>query len=237
MMLRRTTMTFSIAMVLAASGLASAQIQETILNEAFQGEGNKGPVYRPLDIFGLPSFFDISAASNLDDSAPLDPTAFGDAGTVYIGTGDTGVGVQTWSAGGSKGISGGGRNKDEELIFTFDSPIPVSSIIIGFTDVDFGALNDKDDPVLFFSVAGSGSYGVTVEELDIFAAYTQTGDKRGTVDFSLLSGISGQMIDSFKVRETNGHLYVTSMVNAVPEPGSIGLLVLGGLSLLRRRSR
>ena len=88
---------------------------------------------------------------------------------MYVERDRRGTGVKNGGFGGSGGISGGGGDKDEELIFTYDRPVALDSILLELSDIDFGhGLNDKDDPVLFVSERGSGLFS-TITEIEIRA--------------------------------------------------------------------
>ena len=231
--------TLAVAAVLltSASVTSAAVLPEVPLDKATQGEGNKGISYRPLDPLGNPAAFVLTARSSIDDSQPFVAGASGLIGTVVIDK-DNGAGVQTAKPDGSKGISGGGGHKDEELIFTYDAPVLLGDIRVFLADIEFGkGLNDKDDPIIFLSLAGSGIYGVTALEAAVFGAFTDTGGKTGWVDFGTLTALSNTTpIDAFKIRETNDHIYVTG-VTPVPEPAICSLMLAGGLTLLARRRR
>ena len=111
-------------------------------------------------------------------------------------------------------------------------------------DIEFGNPNvslDKDDPVIFLQLAGSGAFDVAIPEADIFSAFSYIGDpkdKFGMVDFSSFTSLPGlssaTAISAFKIRETNDHIFVTGVTD-VPEPAMLSLLAFGGLALLRRR--
>jgi len=223
------------ALLTAVSG-ASASI--IALDEDTQGKGNKGTEFRPADpADGLAGFL-MTARSSVDSAQPFVADAAGLLGTVVIDK--KGAGVQAADAKGSKGISGGGGHKDEELIFTHDTPVFLDSILLGLNHIKFGdGLGDDDDPVIFLSVAGSGSFGVTIMEDEILGAFTASGSKSGVVDFGEFTSLADDTpIAAFKIRETNDHIYVNQVSTGqpIPEPGILGLLALGGLALsLRKR--
>jgi hypothetical protein len=211
------------------------------LTESGQGKGNKGLTFRPSDGMGGFANFTITARSSIDNTQPLDPNAAGFPGTVYIDA--KGAGTQTSSKEGSTGISGGGGHKDEELIFTYDAPVNLSSIVLTLADIEFGnGMGDKDDPIIYLSLAGSGQFGVRVDENDILAAFKLNGDRKGDVDFSSFSSLAGQnAIDAFNIRETNGHIFVTGLSETThaPEPGTMLMVGSGliGLAGFRRKFR
>lgn len=108
-------------------------------------------------------------------------------------------------------------------------------------DIDFGTgTGDKDDPIIFLSVAGTGTYGITIQTSEIIGAFTSTGGKEGTVDFGGFTSLPGHtQITAFKVRETNDHIALSGVADGViPEPGTLGLLVIGSsLVMLKRKLR
>lgn len=246
---------------LVALSLGAATVNATVIDmtKDVQGEGNKGVSFRPWTdaTHTQTTNFVVTARTGIDENSPYLANAAGDVGTVFIekdGKGGKlkGAGVQTITLGGSKGISGGGGDCDEELIFTYDNAVALSSVTIYLGDIEFGDLNKsgekaaKDDPVIFLKTAGSNTFDVTVTESDIYAAFNYIGDhknKYGQVNFNsfITSAQLAEttMLSAFKVRETNGHLYVSggSENGAVPEPATMTLLALGGVTLLKRRRR
>lgn len=228
---------FSCALVLSASTAFADMIN---LDKATQGGGNKGASYRPVDEFGQDVNFYMTARTAIDDSQPFVADAAGSVGTVVIegGHGDKGAGVQNAAGGGSKGISGKHGDKDEELIFWYDQAVTLDSLSIMLRDIDFGnGGGDKDDPVIFLSVAGTGSFGVTVQETEISNAFASAGDKRGTVDFGSFGLAGDTAITAFKIRATNDHFSVTGAATGtpIPEPGTLGLFIVGGVGMLTRK--
>lgn len=194
----------------------------TRLTERDQRGGNKGFSWTPTDSEGNPATFVMTARSSVDSSQPFSASASGDPGTVYIGR--KGAGVQNGSFGGSSGISGGGGDKDEELIFTYNSAVSLESIQLGLNDIEFGhGQGDKDDPVLFLSEGGSGQYSViTEEDIRATSAFTYMRDKKGILDFGAFSSILGfTNIDAFKIRETRDHIYVKSLSQATPVTAAV----------------
>ena len=220
---------------------AHATVVTTYLDKDHQpgGEGNKGVLFRPVDEFGAPAIFELTAHSSVDLTAPLDPDASFKIGTVYIGK--DGAGVQDIAGNGSKEISGGGPHQNEDLIFTFDNPISIDYIILGLVKVDLevGRMGFKDDdPILFLSSAANpGVFDYTVLEQEVAVNFTMTGRHEGLLNFSTLNSTIPDhlVIDMFKIRETDGHIMVNLIT--VPEPATVALLGFGSLSLILRRRR
>ncbi len=222
--------------LLACAGVANAGSINVLLDEEHQGRGNKGAEFRPVDMMGDLAGFLMTARSSIDANSPFDPNASGLAGTVYIDR--NGAGTQTAGASGSKGISGGGGHKDEELVFTFDVLALTSSIKLGLIMFKPGnGLGDKDDPVLFLNFSGMDET-VTLDETEFLSAFMSTGRDTGIIDFGLLGFGSDSLIESFAVRETGSHIEVNSMSYSLvplPAPVLLGLVGLAGMGLARRR--
>jgi len=254
-MLKKTTIIALLAIL--TLGASAVHAEMILLDKDTQGQGNKGASFRPwTDATHTDAAdFVMTARTGIDDDAPLVADAPGLTGTVYIdkdGKGGKlhGAGVQTLDGGGSKGISGGGGDKDEEIIFTYDNAVYVSGVSIMLGDIEFGDAGeeDKDDPVIFIQTAGSSTFDVMVSEADILAAFTYVGDRKkkvGMVNFNNFSSTLGLEQDAamtaFKVRETNGHLYVTGASSGsdsqIPEPATMCILACGGIAILQRRRR
>lgn len=217
---------------------ADATLVNVSLTKDAQGEGNKGVLFRPVDEFGVLTIFELTAHTLVDETAPLNPDASFEIGTVYIGK--DGAGVQTITCDGSKEISGGGPHQNEDLIFTFDNPISIDYITLGLVKVDLevGGMGFKDDdPILFLSSTANTGFDYTVLEQEVAANFTMTGKNKGLLNFSTLNSTIPDhlVIDMFKVRETYGHIMVNLIT--VPEPVTVVLLGFGTLSLILRRRR
>ena len=247
-MLKKITLT---AVLVASFGVSAVYADMVALDKDTQGDGNKGLSYRPWMNQAQTEMADfiITARSSIDETSPADGNASGEAGTVYIDKDKKkGAGVQTADGGGSKGISGGGGHKDEELIFTYDQNVYLNSIDLLLRDIEFGkGLGNKDDPMIYLKLAGSSSFDFTISEADIFAAYSPIGkskDKYGMVDFDSFTSIAGlsddTLISALAVRETNDHIYVSGVstgIEVVPEPATMCLLLAGGVGLVIKRRR
>ncbi|MBT3202115.1 MAG: hypothetical protein HN350_19605, partial [Phycisphaerales bacterium] len=171
-MLKKITLTA--LLITLAAVIPAANAEMIYLDKATQGDGNKGVSFRPWtdSTKTTTANFVMTARTRVDPTMPTAADATGLAGTIYIEKPDKkgklrGVGVQTADGGGSKGISGGGGDCDEEIIFTYDSAVYVDSISIMLTDIEFGDINQsggkdgKDDPVIFLQTAGSNSFNIT----------------------------------------------------------------------------
>ncbi len=222
--------------LLACASVANAGSINVLLDEEHQVKGNKGVEFRPVDLAGDLAGFLMTARSSIDADSPFDPDASGLVGTVYIDK--DGAGTQTASASGSKGISGGGGHKDEELVFSFDVVALASSIELGL--IKFkpgGGLGHKDDPVLFLNISGMDQT-VTLDETEYLSAFISTGRDTGIIDFGLLGFGSDSLIESFAVRETGSHIEVNALsytVVPLPAPLMLGLAGLAGIGFVRRR--
>ena len=205
----------------------------------------------------------ITAWTNMSDSTsvnPLVPGSAGHAGFIFWGKlGDlndgsdgknqVGLGVQdrildsngTYKEGGSKGISGGGEDQDEALIFTFASPFTkASSIKLTLVGINDGKNSDTLDLYLDF-VGPTSKTIVPVSISGILAAPS-------VLDFSTLGLQEDVSFGSFAVRANTGHFgvggieytpnpAVTGPLTPVPEPGTMLLLGAGlaGLAAYGRK--
>lgn len=217
----------------------------TLTRDGQGGSNIAAYLYRPFDEFGDPAIFELTARSMVDLNEPDNPyaTSFDvGPGTVYIN--QDGAGVKNNAGEGSPGISGGGPEQNEELIFTFDNPISINNIILGLNKIGHveGEYPESmgfqdDEPILFLSSAATpGVFDYVVYEQEIALIFDEIATHMGTVDFGLLNHLipDGLIIDCFKLRETDGHIAANS-INAVPEPASICALGMGALFLLRKR--
>ncbi len=222
--------------LLACASVANAGSINVLLDEEHQVKGNKGVEFRPVDLAGDLAGFLMTARSLIDAGSPFDPDASGLVGTIYIDK--DGAGTQTASAHGSKGISGGGGHKDEELIFSFDVAVLTSSIELGLIMFKPGhGLGHKDDPVLFLNFSGMDET-VTLDETEYMSAFMSTGGNTGFIDFGLLGFGSDTLLESFAVRETGSHIELNSIsytLVPLPAPLMLGIAGLVGMGLLRRR--
>ncbi len=222
--------------LLACASVANAGSINVLLDKEHQGKGNKGVEFRPVDLAGDLAGLLLTARSSIDAGSPFDPDASGRVGTIYIDK--DGAGTRTASAHGSKAISGSGRHKDEELVFSFDVAALASSIELGLIKFKPGdGLGHKDDPVLFLNISGMDET-VTLDETEYLSAFIRTGKHTGVVDFGLLGFGSDTLLESLAVRETRGHIEVNSMsytVVPLPAPVMLGIAGLAGMGLLRRR--
>lgn len=162
------------------------------------------------------------------------------AGTIYVG--DKGIGVQSETAGGSKGISGDGPDGDELLRFAYSTPVFGDTLDLYLHDVEVKGGAFKND-VLQIELFFVGGPSVVRSSTDVFAAYTKTGRKDGFVDFSLLDGIGGVGgLTGFEFRVYEGHALVSGVENpsTIPAPVTIALMGMGLPVILlghRRKAR
>lgn len=194
----------------------------------------------------------ITARGNVDPADDLNPNADGlesdsDDNTIVLSpdTGNTekGMGVQEPDgSSGSTGVSGKGHEENEELIFTFQDSVLMSSLVIGLSDIDFGEGGDKhtDDPFLYLFIDRLNSYTV-FGPAEIGSAFSFLGDDPTTlegtlsfVDLGLVAAglFSSDTVSSFKLRNSADELWVTTLeYTVVPLPGALSLFA-GALGLL-----
>lgn len=158
---------------------------------------------RPETTTGDDAPFVVTARTQIDKNSPTNPNASGSTGKVYV-TGD-GMGVKKSDCSGNSPINGSGNEQEQELIFTFDSPVLADSIIVTLNQLSFGS----DQPVIFLSSTSSSGYDYTILEAEIQAASTNIGGSRYEVEFAdFTSTTSNLLIDAFKVREITDAIYV-----------------------------
>lgn len=180
--------------------------------EGFEGSDTEGceSTYRPETQSGVLAPFAVTARTKVLSSQPFVPDAPGEVGVVQRHK--DGLGVNRPSCNTSPLISGTGSQKDEELIFTWDAPVPAASLVFEFNKVSFS----NDDPVVFLSSADAAGFDHTVLEAEIQAAYVSTGYQKGNIFFSSFASLpAGLMVNVVKVRETNSQFFVSAVSTLV----------------------
>ncbi|MCH8967560.1 MAG: FG-GAP repeat protein [Planctomycetes bacterium] len=176
-------------------------LESVVLTDSAQGSVCQD-VYRPQNSEGQAASVVLTARTSVATGSPTDPNAPGNPGSVVLTLDGTGVRRTDCGIGGL-GIDGQGNAKDEEVIFTFDGPVRADKILLGLNQIDFS----NDDPVIFIS--GNDGIDYVITESEILAAFVSTGPSRGTVDFALFSSVpDGLATTTFKIRETNSHIFV-----------------------------
>jgi len=156
-------------------------------------------------------------------------------GTIYL-DGNKGFGVQTTGTGrdaGSKGISGGGKDQNEALIFDFMQTVAASSIVLGLYDYN----PTKDDTVLTLTLNNGDEMSFTQNHQNWNSAITYLDKKKSTVDFGILLGEGfGGSAARVSVMEPTDHVYVNLLGADIPEPATMLLLCMGTLFLSKKSS-
>lgn len=157
--------------------------------------------------------FVITARTLIDTNAALDPNASGVTGFVSIQP--NGAGVKTVTCEGSSGLSGAGEYADEELIITFDEPVDVAGLVLGFDGIEVRENSAKresledDSPVVFVSAFGTPDFEFTIPESQIVAAAVSLGSNRMELTLGALSIFPpGLLVDRIKIRETSGEFWI-----------------------------
>lgn len=142
------------------------------------------------------------------------------------------------------GSPNGPPHVDEEAIFTFAAGMsPIADSVI----VTLSRFEATDKIWLEVKYLGDGSYSNTFLGTSS-PALTNPGDSVWNLDFGALGLPSTEVVESFTIRAvdddpahpsgTAEHFLITGFEANIPEPASLGLLMLGALGLgLRRSSR
>ncbi len=225
----------SVVVVLALTAVGSARagtLTTVYFDGAHQGgNGNYGELFTPSDDAGLLAWLTVTARTAIAPLDPFDLYATGLPGTVYLG--GSGGGVQDQAGLGSTQVSGLAEDAIEELILTFDVPVPVDSLQLTLKQYKPGNGLDSYDDTLVFVLLTDGNV-LTFSELNGIVEGT---GQTGTLDLaSLLDPLA--TVQSIVVREIRRHVALDSLtfVN-VPAPGSIVLLGLAGFLSSRTRRR
>lgn len=229
----------------ASAQFAPAPIGVVDFPSLFPGDGNAGPI---LPLFG--GAMSVTARTMIDKDFGYFPNAPGAVGSIYVDwepwfvTG--GLGVQTWGPKieGSTGISGGGGHQEEELVFTYhQGGAFLDSISVVINDLKWGSGMGKDDDPFIFLNTNHGIFAM--DEFAVGMAAVWNGAESYTINFGAWAGLVGgpdTIVDTFSVRETNGHILVRALnagvgIVPIPEPGSAILAMLGLFTLIIRSRR
>ena len=187
----------------------------------------------------------VTARYRIDPTATGNVNASGLTGTIYLDANSSpyigGLGVQDAGGGSSQGISGGGPNQDEELIFNYNAqPARLDTVQVMINSFDASAA-----PVLFLET-NLGDFVFNTAQIKAAGSPSgASGDaaESWTINFSSLAGTVGSPaaeLRSFAIRETGAHTFVKGVTGGIliPEPGTL-LLSAAALPLLllhRRKS-
>ena len=149
----------------------------------------------------------------------------------------SGLGVQEPpepTVGGSSGISGKGREKNEQVVFDFTASL-ATSVNVGLTGIDF----DSDSPILYVDL---GASFLTFNSAAIQAACSPVVDFACTLSFAGLTGLDGLSIERFALRETGDEIKVGAFAaetSVVPLPAAAWLFGSGllGMIVIARRKK
>ncbi|MBI1826018.1 MAG: hypothetical protein HY287_02635 [Planctomycetes bacterium] len=165
------------------------------------------PTFRPIDPEHVLSKFVLSSRTKIDPNSPTNPNAAGSGGSVGLDVNGAGV-RRALCNGGSTGIDGAtGGDSDEELIFTVDRPELALNIVLGLRAVDFTV----DMPVLFISSDTSPGFDYTFDTTAVRTAFNANATAGDVVFANLPSIPAGLKVDTIKIRETNGEIWVSSV--------------------------
>ncbi|MBM3475586.1 MAG: PEP-CTERM sorting domain-containing protein [Armatimonadetes bacterium] len=229
------TLSLAVAVVLLvvlSVGAAAQQIYNYTLSAKALGikEQNVGTSYQSA-LWNDGGNLSLSAVSKIGQ--PFLPN--GQTGTIWLD--DLGGGVQNLLRCGSQGISGGGPDGDEKLIFSF-SKVP---IVATSPTLLLNTYKPKDDDTEIVVTLADGSIvNVPVSSVEAAAKQVAGAKESYTIAFKDLKELAGKgPLSSFYVREWTGHILVNGItgVEQVPEPATMIGFGLGafGLAYLRRR--
>ncbi|MFI4860822.1 MAG: PEP-CTERM sorting domain-containing protein [Phycisphaerales bacterium JB063] len=228
---------------LAVVGAAHGAVVTSIETDIASGGGAMiGDPYSPTFVAGGPSSTDLlqglaptasSGDFTLEMSTGVSALTDGSVDTFYGGgTAESGVHDAYATAGNTSGAG-------TSVTYTLASATDISEIVIfgGWND----AGRDEQDYSIFVSSNGGASYtllgsvetnpGVQGQDVTPVSTRVSFTDDASSV---LAAGVTNIRVDFDAVE--NGYTGYTEIdVFAVPEPGSLALLGLGGLMLARRR--
>ena len=129
-------------------------------------------------------------------------------GTLYLDE-QYGFGVKNLKLSGSKGISGGGGDQDEAIVFNFNTDnIMPESILIGFNDYS----PSKDEPVINLLLSTGDAFTFSEEHQNWADAITYVSSSSAIIDLGVLLGpIGDAYAKSLSVMETAGHIYIDNI--------------------------
>lgn len=162
--------------------------------------------FRPKDSEGTLASFALTSRTQVNRNAPLDPNAAGVGGSVGLEANGAGV-RRPLCTGGTTGIDGAnGSDIDEELIFTADRPELAENIVLGVREFDL-----VDAPVLFISSDTSAGFDYVIDTAEVRTAFN-AGTASGDIVFANMPSLPpGLKVDTIKLRETNGEIWVHSV--------------------------
>lgn len=146
-----------------------------------------------------------------------------------------GLGVQNAKGGGSNGISGGGGDQDEAIVFSFIAAVPANSVQALILGVNAPDKDGKKGDVIDVYIQYAGS-PTTVYYANVSPTYVPYAAP-SVLDLSTLPGVTSANIAALAIVESNNHIAIGQLsysTSTVPEPVTlslvgIGLLMLGGV--------
>ena len=192
------------SLVLAAGDAWSRAISFDTIEDGDLSQGSYGTSLIIEDV-------EITALTHITPDSSI-------TGTLYLDE-KNGLGVKNLKLGGSKGISGGGGDQDEAIIFNFNTDdILPASILIGFNDYNPA----KDEPVINLSLSTGDDFMFTADHQNWADAITYVGSSSVEIDLGVLLGpLDNAFATSLSVMETAGHIYVDNIEYSkkpIPEP-------------------
>jgi hypothetical protein len=196
------------------------------------------PGSTPTDDVGN-DWFDFNSTGVYNAIHDLDGVAVdGVSVTVVGGVGFNGAGENNWV-----GLSTNGGGAPAEFVDSVTTDLLYNNVTITISGLDTGLSYD----IYSVSHGGGSGYDNTLDTHTVIGdvSYGSSTHSRGAARLNgafhtflgVSPDVSGQIVLQTTQPSGSNAAFNGVLINAVPEPATMSLLALGGLAILRRRSR